>query len=203
MKNFSNQLDFKKGSGLIPAVIQDSVTKQVLMLGFMNEESLEKTMETKKVCFFSRSKDRLWMKGEESGNELIVLDVKMDCDNDSLLILVRPKGPTCHSGDVSCFGEAEKDGCADLFQVISGRKSALSSGSYTTSLFQDGLEKICGKVEEESEEVVRAARSETKIRLTEEAVDLLYHLFVLLVQRDISWSSVLAEMKKRRMKGKA
>ena len=152
------------------------------MLGYMNQEALIKTTQTDLVWFYSRTKKRLWMKGEKSKNTLRVLDIKLDCDNDALLIKVLPQGPTCHTGDITCFSEIPKnDPLKDLFSVILNRKQKLPKESYTTSLFNAGLDKISLKVAEESLEVIQAAQKETRKRLTEEVVDLLYHLFVLLV----------------------
>lgn len=190
------KIDFEKMGGLIPAIIQDSQSLEVLMLGFMNNEALEKTMADGKVTFFSRSKDRLWQKGESSGNFLNVVDMNVDCDQDTILIMAKPEGPTCHRGERSCFGESKFD-LLQLFQLISERKKEMPSGSYTTSLFEEGLEKILSKVEEESEEVTRAARFEGKQRLIEESCDLLYHLFVLLSNEEIAMEDISQELKKR------
>lgn len=188
-----------KTNPLIPAIIQNANTRQVLMLGYMNEESLLKTRKTKKVWFYSRSKKRLWKKGEESGNELLVQEILPDCDQDALLIKVIPKGPTCHTGDVSCFSpEKEQSPIEELFETIQERKNTMPKNSYTASLFREGLEKICAKVEEESEEVIRAAKSETKKRLIEESVDVMYHLFVLLAEKEVDLNEIEKEMKKRK-----
>lgn len=183
-------------NGLIPAIVQDADTLQVLMLGFMNEEALEKTIADGRVTFFSRSKNRLWQKGETSGNFLKVIEIKEDCDNDSLLILARPQGPTCHTGTPSCFGKSPFD-LLQLFQLINQRKNAMPKNSYTSSLFTAGLDKILAKIEEESKEVVRAAQSEGKQRLIEESCDVLYHLFVLLSNEAITMAEVQEELKKR------
>lgn len=209
-----NNIDFKKLNGLIPAIIQDAETQQVLMLGFMNEESLKKTIKTKKVWFFSRSKNRLWMKGEESGNILNLISITPDCDNDTLLIQAKPKGPTCHTNKTSCFVEQNSkiDGTKideiglhpvpeiliDLFNLIRNRKEKMPEGSYTTSLFKDGLNKICEKIEEESLEVIQASKKETKQRLIEEGCDLIYHLLVLLVQKNIGLNEIFEELVRRR-----
>ncbi|NIA31648.1 MAG: bifunctional phosphoribosyl-AMP cyclohydrolase/phosphoribosyl-ATP diphosphatase HisIE [Actinobacteria bacterium] len=196
MKKDLSKLDFSKLNGLVPAIVQDVGTLEILMLGFMNQEALEKTLEDGKVTFFSRSKNRLWQKGETSGNFLKIVEIKADCDNDSLLILAKPAGPTCHTGNKSCFGKSQFS-LLQLFQLIKERKKAMPEDSYTSSLFRGGLEKIIEKIEEESEEVVRAAKSEGKQRLIEESCDLIYHLFVLLNNEDISISDIEQELNKR------
>lgn len=191
-----SQIDFEKMNGLVPAVIQDSETKKVLMLGYMNVQALEKTLADKKVTFYSRSKQRLWQKGETSGNFLVVKDIKIDCDNDSLLISAKPQGPTCHTGAVSCFKDTGFS-LADLFQLIQTRQQEMPETSYTANLFTMGLEAILDKVAEESAEVLQAARGEGQQRLTEEACDLLYHLFVLLNQQQITLEQIEEELKRR------
>jgi phosphoribosyl-ATP pyrophosphohydrolase/phosphoribosyl-AMP cyclohydrolase len=194
-----SQLDWKKTNGLVPAIIQDAKSRQVLMLGYMNEESFKKTQEQGEVWFWSRSKKRLWMKGEESGNILSVQSILKDCDSDSLLISVSPSGPTCHNGSISCFtSQEEKNAISDLFEVIQERKKSMPENSYTASLFSTGLDLICEKIEEEAEEICRAAKSESKQRVVEEAVDVLYHLFVLLVGQEVSQEEIDAEIYKRR-----
>ncbi|MBI5414161.1 bifunctional phosphoribosyl-AMP cyclohydrolase/phosphoribosyl-ATP diphosphatase HisIE [Candidatus Peregrinibacteria bacterium] len=199
-KNITTNADFSKNSGLLPAIIQDSVTREVLMLGYMNREALEKSFETKKVWFFSRSKNRLWMKGEESGNILEFQDAKLDCDNDTILIQAIPKGPTCHTGTSSCFGENKKSNIfflEYLFELLQDRKKKLPKNSYTAELFQSGLKRICEKVEEESGEVIEAAKNETSQRIIEESADLIFHLLVLLSEKDITIQQVVEELKKR------
>lgn len=199
MKPNTTQIDWKKMKNLIPAIVQNAKTKQVLMLGYMNEEAFIKTQKTGKVWFSSRSKKRLWKKGEVSGNELLIQEILPDCDGDALLIKVVSKGPTCHTGDVSCFSAQKEQNCVEeLFETIQERKKTLPNNSYTASLFREGLDKICVKVEEESEEVIRAAKKETKQRLIEETVDVLYHLLILLVQKEISWNDISGEIQKRR-----
>jgi|CXWL01.1.fsa_nt_gi phosphoribosyl-ATP pyrophosphohydrolase/phosphoribosyl-AMP cyclohydrolase len=199
MNNTFTNLDWSKGDGLLPAIIQDAHTRQVLMLGYMSEESLAKTQESGKVWFFSRSKQRLWMKGEQSGHILEVKNIYHDCDLDSLLITAIPQGSTCHTGAVSCFqNDQEKDELSTLFQTLRERKVAMPKGSYTASLFEAGLDAICDKVSEESEEVIRAAKSETRQRLIEEGVDVLYHLFVLMVHQGATREQIDGELKKRR-----
>ena len=196
MKKDLSKLDFSKLNGLVPAIVQDSETRQVLMLGFMNKEALQKTLSDGKVTFFSRGKKRIWKKGETSGNFLQVLEIKVDCDSDSLLIIAKPVGPTCHTGTESCFGKSEFD-LMQLFKLIKKRKEKMPENSYTSSLFNDGPDKILAKIEEETEEVVRAAKSEGKQRLIDESCDLLYHLFVLLNNEGISIIDIQEELNKR------
>lgn len=202
MKKFDvKQLNFAKLGGIIPVVIQDVETKAVLMLGFMNEEALRKTIESKKVIFWSRTKKRLWEKGEISGNTLKLISISADCDNDTLLILVKPQGPACYTGAYSCFGTEKQNGLEflqELFDLIVARKKELLKNTYTTSLFREGLVKILAKVEEESGEVLQAAKKETRKRLIEESSDLLYHLFVLLVQKNISLDDIVQELQSRK-----
>jgi phosphoribosyl-ATP pyrophosphohydrolase/phosphoribosyl-AMP cyclohydrolase len=193
--------NFKK-LPLLPALIQNASTREVLMLGYMNQVAFEKTQATKQVWFYSRSKQRLWQKGETSGNILEVIEIRLDCDADAILVLVQPQGPTCHTLQRSCFGEKTLSVgfLGELMEVISQRKKDLPEGSYTTQLFRDGLEQIVAKVEEEAEEVVRAARAESDQRVVEEAGDLLYHLFVLLVERDVPLSRVIDVLEGRHSK---
>ncbi|MBU0577503.1 bifunctional phosphoribosyl-AMP cyclohydrolase/phosphoribosyl-ATP diphosphatase HisIE [Patescibacteria group bacterium] len=199
MKNLVSKINWQKIDGLIPAVIQNDKTSQVLMLAYMNQESLKKTIKTKKVCFYSRTKKRLWMKGEESGNCLSLINIRLDCDQDALLISVDPKGPTCHTGEVSCFGEIDRENVlTNLYNLIAERKKNLPQNSYTASLFKEGLGKICEKVEEESEEVIRAAKKESKKRVIEESADVLYHLFILMAEKDVSLLDVENELIKRK-----
>ncbi|MDP9249632.1 MAG: bifunctional phosphoribosyl-AMP cyclohydrolase/phosphoribosyl-ATP diphosphatase HisIE [bacterium] len=197
-KLISKKVDWKKMNGLVPVVIQDSFTGLVLMLGYMNQEALTKTIKTGFVWFFSRTKNRLWKKGEASGNTLKVVDIKLDCDKDTLLIKTLPKGPTCHTGDTTCFSEIfAGNSMRDLFATIANRKQKLPKNSYTTSLFKAGLDKISLKVAEESLEVIHAAQKETRKRLIEETVDLLYHLFVLSAEKGVSLEQIESEIKKR------
>jgi len=193
------KLNFKKMNGLVPAIVQDSSTMRVLMLGFMNEEAYKKTIETGLVTFWSRPRGRIWQKGESSGNYLEVVSIKKDCDSDSLLILAKPQGPTCHKGDYSCFGEENVSVTFlnKLFDLIKDRKKKMPKKSYTASLFDKGLDEIIKKVGEESVEVIVAAKSENRKRLMEESGDLLYHLLVLLVQKDINLDKVIAELIRR------
>lgn len=199
MKNLIKKIDWKKVSGLVPAIIQEADTGVVLMLGYMNEESLSKTLDSGRIWFYSRSRQRLWMKGETSGNVLEFVGASMDCDRDALLIKAKINGPVCHKGIKSCF-EEDNFGLIELFNLIMQRKKNMPEGSYTASLFKEGLQKICDKVEEESDEVIKAAKRETKERLIEESVDLVYHLFVLLVEKNISLKEVLDLAKLRNRK---
>lgn len=206
MKKFDiNNLDFNKMDGLIPAIIQDVLTKEVLMLGYMNFESLNKTIESGFVTFFSRSRQTLWKKGETSGNVLKVVEIFEDCDKDCLLITAKPKGGTCHTGDYSCFGVKEElknsDFLFELFSLLKERKEKMPKGSYTTSLFESGLDRILQKVGEESIEVVLAAKNESKSRLKEELSDLLYHLWVMIAYKDVELTDVIKELQKRRRSG--
>ena len=193
-------MDFKKMGGLIPAIIQDEHTNKVLMLGFMNEESLEKTLSTGKVTFFSRTKNRLWTKGEESGNFLNLVSIAEDCDNDTLLIKVNPEGPVCHTGDDTCFKEKNKE---DIFflkylqDFIDRRRSEMPEKSYTTSLFNKGVGPIAQKVGEEAVETVIEAINGDDERLIYEASDLLYHLIVLLSYKGFRLEDLANELKKR------
>jgi phosphoribosyl-AMP cyclohydrolase / phosphoribosyl-ATP pyrophosphohydrolase len=196
------KLNFKKSDNLIPAIVQDVKTMQVLMLGFMNEEAYKKTINSGKVTFFSRTRKKIWQKGETSGNFLKVVEIKVDCDNDTLLILAEPQGPTCHSGKYSCFGDKENNALflQELFNLIKERKKKKPQNSYTTSLFEKGLDEIVKKVGEESVEVIIAAKSQTNQRLIEESGDLLYHLLVLLAEKGVDLAEVMAELNQRHQK---
>lgn len=194
------KLDYDKMGGLVPAIIQDNVTRHVLMLGFMNEEALHKTIETGKVTFFSRTKGRLWTKGEQSGNFLYVKSVVPDCDNDTLLIKVTPAGPVCHTGSDTCFGEKNDDDflfIQYLQDFIEKRKREMPEGSYTTSLFNSGINRMAQKVGEEAVETVIEATNGTDDRLIYEASDLLYHLIVLLTSKGYRIEDLARELKKR------
>lgn len=195
-----NEIDFSKGSGLVPVIIQDDKTSAVLMLGYMNKEAYDKTMEDKIVTFWSRSKERLWQKGETSGNFLHLVSVHKDCDSDTLLLRINPQGPTCHTGSYSCF-DVQPDNLSiltELETVISQRARDLPEGSYTTSLFNGGTSLIAQKVGEEAVETVVAALDQNLERLHEESADLIYHLLVLLHNKGTTLSSVLSELEKRR-----
>ena len=194
------ELDFKKMNGLIPAIIQDDYTQKVLMLGFMNEEAYKKTVETGKVTFFSRTKNRLWTKGEESWNFLQGISIKADCDNDTLLIKVSPAGPVCHTGTDTCWGEENKQDIMflkELQDFIDKRHEEMPEGSYTTSLFQSGVNKMAQKVGEEAVETVIEACNGTNERLIYEGSDLLYHLIVLLTSKGYRIEDLARELKER------
>lgn len=200
MKKDMTELDFGKMGGLLPAVIQDECTNKVLMVGFMNEEAYQKTLETKKVVFFSRTRKCLWMKGETSGNFLKVVSIVPDCDNDALLIRVNPEGPVCHKGTGTCFGEKNEEDIMFLKYLqkfIEHRRVEMPEGSYTTSLFRRGTNRIAQKVGEEAVETVIEAIDGTERRLIYEASDLIYHLIVLLASRELSIEDLARELKKR------
>lgn len=193
-------LDFEKVGGLIPAIIQDNETNKVLMLGYMNKEALVKTEEIGKVTFFSRTKQRLWTKGEESGNFLNVVSIKEDCDQDTLLIKVNPVGPVCHTGADTCFEEKNQEDILFLKYLqhfIEKRHQEMPEGSYTTSLFQSGVNRMAQKVGEEAIESVIEACNGTDDRLIYEASDMIYHLIVLLTSKGLSIEDLARELKKR------
>jgi len=197
------KIDFEKMGGLVPAIIQDATTKNVLMLGFMNEEAYRKTLETKHVTFWSRTRQTLWTKGETSGNFLNLVDMKIDCDNDTLLVKAIPDGPTCHTGTDTCWGEENLTDenpllfLTELQDFINKRKEQMPEGSYTTKLFRDGVNKIAQKVGEEALETVIEATNGTDEHLIYEASDLLYHLLVLLTEKNLRIEDVAAELRKR------
>lgn len=194
------ELDFEKMNGLIPAIIQDNYTQKVLMLGFMNKEAYEKTMETGKVTFFSRTKNRLWTKGEESGNFLHVVSVKADCDNDTLLIMVHPEGPVCHKGTDTCWGDKNEQDIMflkELQDFIDRRRQEMPEKSYTTSLFNSGVNKMAQKVGEEAVETILEVCNGTDERLIYEGADLLYHLIVLLTYKGYRIEDLARELKER------
>ena len=193
-------LDFEKMGGLIPAIVQDNNTNKVLMLGFMNEEALEQTLSSGKVTFFSRTKNRLWMKGETSGNTLSVVSITPDCDNDTLLIKAIPAGPVCHLGTDTCFGEKNEEDIMFLKYLqnfIERRRHEMPEGSYTTALFQKGINRMAQKVGEEAVETVIEATNGTEDRLIYEASDLIYHLIVLLTSKGLRIDDLARELKKR------
>lgn len=192
-------LDWAKTDGLIPAIVQDATSGQVLMLGCMNEEALAKTLETGKVTFFSRSKGRLWTKGETSNNWLHLVDIATDCDSDALLVLARPDGPTCHRGTVSCFSPLEHkwNFLRSLEVLIEGRRNADPSTSYTAQLFARGTKRIAQKVGEEGVETALAATVKDKEELKNEAADLVYHLLVLLADADLELADVIDILRTR------
>jgi phosphoribosyl-AMP cyclohydrolase / phosphoribosyl-ATP pyrophosphohydrolase len=202
-------IDFKKGNGLVPAIIQDNTTLQVLMLGFMNEEAFTKTQSEKRVTFFSRTKNKLWTKGETSGNYFTVIDIQLDCDSDTLLIKVNPKGPACHTGAISCFknpslpsqvasssspisGELESSGSFlyQLEQTISQRIDNNEENSYTNKLFKQGINKVAQKVGEEAVELVIESKDSNDELFKNEAADLLYHFLILLKAKKIKLEEV-------------
>jgi phosphoribosyl-ATP pyrophosphohydrolase/phosphoribosyl-AMP cyclohydrolase len=221
--------------GLLPAIVQDVSTKDVLMMAYVNKESLQKTLETGNTWFFSRSRQKLWKKGETSGNIQLVKEIKYDCDNDTLLILVEPAGPACHTGETTCFhrnivGDASSEvgpspveppeeieelksatvrdrPCevglsqnilTQLYALIAQRKKEMPKGSYTTTLFKEGLGRIASKISEESTEVIEAAFEKDKKEIIWEAADLIYHLLVLLAAKDVDFKEVEAELGRRR-----
>lgn len=198
-------IDFQKMGGLVPAIIQDATTKTVLMLGFMNEEAYLKTLELKKVTFYSRTKQRLWTKGEESGHYLHLVDIKVDCDQDTLLVLVNPEGPTCHKGTDTCWGEKNEANpllfLSELQDFIEKRHEEMPEGSYTTSLFQDGLNRMAQKVGEEALEAVIEACNGTNERLVYEGSDLFYHLIVLLTAKGLRIEDLARELQERHNPG--
>lgn len=193
-------IDFKKGDGLVPVVVQDNNTLQVLMLGYMNEEAYQKTLESKLVTFYSRSKERLWTKGESSGNTLELVDVMIDCDQDTLLIKANPKGPTCHTGTTSCFKEETAKGFIyELEQTINDRIDSNDPDSYTNKLFRRGINKVAQKVGEEAVEVVIEAKDSDDNLFKNEAADLMYHYLILLKAKGFTLTDieeVLAERSK-------
>lgn len=194
------KLDFDKMNGLVPAIIQDNYTQKVLMLGFMNEEAYNKTVETGKVTFFSRTKNRLWTKGEESGNFLHVVSIAADCDNDTLLIKANPAGPVCHTGADTCWGEKNEQDIMflkELQDFIDKRHEEMPEKSYTTSLFKSGVNKMAQKVGEETVETVIEACNGTDERLIYEGADLLYHLIVLLTSKGYRIEDLARELKER------
>ncbi|MDH6357661.1 phosphoribosyl-ATP pyrophosphohydrolase/phosphoribosyl-AMP cyclohydrolase [Parabacteroides sp. PF5-9] len=194
------KLDFDKMGGLIPAIIQDNNTNKVLMLGFMNEEAFEQTRQTGKVTFYSRSKNRLWMKGETSGNVLKVVDITADCDNDTLLVKAIPAGPVCHTGNDTCFGEENAEDIMFLKYLqnfIERRRQDMPEGSYTTSLFSKGVNRMAQKVGEEAVETVIEATNGTEEGFIYEASDMIYHLIVLLTSKGMRIEDLARELKKR------
>jgi phosphoribosyl-ATP pyrophosphohydrolase/phosphoribosyl-AMP cyclohydrolase len=192
------QIDFSKGNGLVPVVIQDNNTLQVLMVGYMNEEAFNKTSDEKKVTFFSRSKNRLWTKGETSGNFLYVKEILKDCDNDSILIKADPGGPTCHTGSTSCFSEETPKGFLyKLESIINQRINNNEEGSYTNKLFKKGINKVAQKVGEEAVELVIESKDNDIDLFKNEAADLLYHFLILLKTKNTELKDVEDVLKKR------
>lgn len=191
-------LDFNKGDGLIPVIIQNTNTLQVLMLGYMNEAAFNKTKAEDKVTFYSRSKNRLWTKGEESGNFLLVDEISEDCDNDTLLIKVKPDGPICHTGTTSCFKEETAKGFLyELERTINQRIDDKDKNSYTNKLFQNGINKIAQKVGEEAVELIIEAKDDNKNLFVNEAADLLYHYLILLKAKGVELNTIEEELQNR------
>ena len=199
-----NQIDWSKLGGLVPAIVQDRRNGRLLMLAFMNREALEKTLETNLATFWSRSRQKLWRKGETSGNYLEVKSIHTDCDSDSILMLVEPRGPACHLGTKSCFFPdnffSGLEFLGYLADLIGQRKKQMPENSYTTGLFQGGMPRIAKKLGEEAVEVVVSA-GEEKRRSVEETADLLYHLLVFLQERGISLEEVITELERRHSSG--
>lgn len=195
--------------GLVPAIVQDAASKEVLTLAYMNKESLEKSIKTKQTWFYSRSRQELWHKGETSGNTQSIQDIRYDCDQDALLVLVEPAGPACHKGNYTCFADSllsetvspqetsSVNILAELERIIAEREVEMPEGAYTTYLFEKGVDKILKKVGEESAEVIIAAKNRDREELTNEAADLIYHLFVLLREQKVSFSEVTDILKAR------
>lgn len=198
-------IDFEKSGGLVPAIIQDSATRQVLMLGYMNREAYEKTLQERRVTFWSRSRNCLWTKGETSGHFLELVDIKADCDNDTLLVRAVPHGPVCHTGTDTCWGESNDANpllfLTELQDFINKRREEMPEGSYTTSLFKDGLNRMAQKVGEEALEAVIEAVHGSDDRLLYEASDMFYHLIVLLASKGLRIEQVAAELAERHRPG--
>jgi phosphoribosyl-AMP cyclohydrolase / phosphoribosyl-ATP pyrophosphohydrolase len=198
-------IDFEKGNGLVPVIVQDDLSLQVLMLGYMNEEALRKTREEGKVTFFSRSKNRLWTKGETSSNFLIVKSIHIDCDEDTILIMARPDGPVCHTGTQSCFGEKQnaKGFLYRLQDTIAQRIEQNDPDSYTNRLFRKGINKVAQKVGEEAVELVIEAKDDNADLFQNEAADLLYHLLILLKAKDMRLEDIESVLERRGQKNGA
>ena len=193
------KIDFDKNSfGLVPAIIQDAETKNVLMLGYMNKQAFDLTLESKKVHFFSRSKNRIWMKGEESGNFLNLISLKLDCDNDSILIKVKPKGPTCHKGDDTCWGEINReDFILKLEKIIEHRILYPKKDSYISNLFTKGIDKIAQKLGEEATELIIAAKNDNKKEFIYESADLLFHFLLIIQKKNLRFEDIVKELEQR------
>ncbi|EDP6893033.1 MULTISPECIES: bifunctional phosphoribosyl-AMP cyclohydrolase/phosphoribosyl-ATP diphosphatase HisIE [Campylobacter] len=200
-EEFIKSINWQKVNNLVPVIIQDYHSCEVLMQGFMNEQALRESFKHQKVVFYSRTKERLWMKGEQSGNFLHIIDMGLDCDRDCILILVKPSGATCHTGDTSCFETLSKKAdfvfLSRLERLINSRKTTCASSSYTAELFSKGTKRIAQKVGEEGVETALAATVKDKDELINEAADLLYHLDVLLADADLSLNDVIAKLKER------
>ena len=191
--------------GLVPAIVQNAETREVLMLAYMNQESLARTIETKQTWFWSRSRQDLWHKGATSGNTQEVVSLALDCDGDAIVVLVKPAGPACHTGSVSCFNVTQDENLGSLlsrlYQLIGDRERERPAGSYTTYLFDEGIDKILKKLGEESAETIIAAKNDDDGRLVAEVSDLIYHLLVLLVARGVTLEAIANELKQRRQSG--
>lgn len=191
-------IDFNKSDGLVPVIIQNAKTLQVLMLGYMNEQAYQQTKETGLVTFYSRSKERIWVKGESSGNTLELVDVKLDCDNDTLLVLANPKGPTCHTGATSCFkDETAKGFIYELEKTINDRIDLNDPKSYTNELYRRGINKVAQKVGEEAVELIIEAKDSNDDLFKNEAADLLYHYLILLKAKNFSFTDIESVLKSR------
>ncbi|KAA6230010.1 bifunctional phosphoribosyl-AMP cyclohydrolase/phosphoribosyl-ATP diphosphatase HisIE [Campylobacter sp. LR291e] len=201
MNEFINSIDWQKVNNLLPVIVQNFKSCEVLMLGYMNKQALEESLKQKRVVFFSRTKNRLWLKGEESGNFLNIIDMGLDCDKDTLLILANPVGVTCHTGNISCFEEVSKKAdfvfLSRLQSLINERKKADENISYTAKLFKSGTKRIAQKVGEEGVETALAATIKNKNELINESADLLFHLSVLLSDANLSLNEVIAKLKER------
>jgi len=196
-----DKLNFDKTQGLIPCIVQDARTNIVLMLGYMNREALDKTLSEKRLTFYSRTKQRLWTKGETSGNYLHLTDVKIDCDDDTLLFKVKPEGPTCHTGSDTCFNEVNGfSGLEFLETIIQERKNNPKAGSYTNQLFDSGINKVAQKVGEEAVELIIEAKDNNKELFLNEAADLMYHYIVLLTAKGYQLEDVLSVLRQRHSK---
>lgn len=197
------EIDFDKMNGLVPAIVQDANTRKVLMLGFMNREAYDKTLATGLVTFYSRTREKLWTKGEESGHVLHLVSIKNDCDNDTLLVEVNPEGPTCHKGTDTCWGEKNEEPVMflkELQDFIDKRHAEMPEGSYTTSLFESGVNRMAQKVGEEAVETVIEATNGTPERMIYEGADLLYHLIVLLTSKGYRIEDLARELVERHSK---
>jgi phosphoribosyl-ATP pyrophosphohydrolase/phosphoribosyl-AMP cyclohydrolase len=201
-----DRIDFAKSDGLVPAIVQDADTGAVLMLGYMNREAVEQTLARKRAVFFSRSKQRLWEKGETTGHTLDLVDVAMDCDNDTLLITARPRGPACHNGTITCFGDELRSAAtniaffAKLESVVVQRAAEKPEDSYTARLLGKGINKVAQKVGEEGVETALAGVNESDQKLVEESADLLFHLLVLLCARGLPLAQVVRQLESRHTK---
>lgn len=194
------EIDFMKNGGLVPAIIQDSETKNVLMMAWMNPEAYEKTLETRKVTFYNRSRKKLWIKGEESGNYMEMISIQTDCDNDTLLVKVKPRGPACHTGTGTCWGEENKPGyefLTTLEKIINDRKENPSEKSYTSSLFRKGINKIAQKVGEEAVELIIEAKDNDTELFKNEAADLIFHFLILLRAKGITFDDIVNILRQR------